>query len=174
MILLHFELIIFRFAYGRTPDPSFLWFRDFWTCPWPPKPTIVIFGEPMRLPKSKKNVRWKICVNLICLETSISKILLTTGAKKCRRAVAPGGHARSTLGQNRGKWRFKEQFHFEVWSVSTTKLLLAPPPPNCSRNGLPEPNKNRCPVENRRISGKMRMRSLTESGSGGHLTPKAT
>ena len=41
MILVQFGLITFRFAHGRIRKPSFLWFRDFWTSPWAPKPTIL-------------------------------------------------------------------------------------------------------------------------------------
>ena len=29
---------IFRFVYGSDRDSSFLWIRDFWTCPWATKP----------------------------------------------------------------------------------------------------------------------------------------
>ena len=45
-----FELISFRCAYVRDQKLSFLWFRDFWTCPWAPKPVIFIFGDA-RIPQ---------------------------------------------------------------------------------------------------------------------------
>ena len=50
IILLPFELITFWFAYGKNENPSFLWFRDFRTCPWLPKPIIFIFGNT-RIPQ---------------------------------------------------------------------------------------------------------------------------
>ena len=31
---------------GEPSTPSILWFLDFWTCPWAPKPIIFIFGHP--------------------------------------------------------------------------------------------------------------------------------
>ena len=45
IILLQFGLITFRFAYGRTQKPSFLWFRDFWTRRQAQKRTIFIFED---------------------------------------------------------------------------------------------------------------------------------
>ena len=30
---------------GETENPSFLWFRDCWTCPWAPKPIMFNFGD---------------------------------------------------------------------------------------------------------------------------------
>ena len=30
---------------GETENPSFSRFRDFWTCPWVPKPTMFVFGD---------------------------------------------------------------------------------------------------------------------------------
>ena len=55
IILLQFELITFRFAYGRSQNSSCLWFLDFWTCPFFPKPIIFIFGDT-RTPKTKQEI----------------------------------------------------------------------------------------------------------------------
>ena len=40
IIMLQFQLSIFRSAYGRTRKSSFSWFLFFGTCPWLPKPLI--------------------------------------------------------------------------------------------------------------------------------------
>ena len=52
--LVRIGLIAFRFAYGRTPKTSFLWFRDFQQCPWLQKPTVFILETPDSSNKSKK------------------------------------------------------------------------------------------------------------------------
>ena len=44
----------FRFAHGRAPKPSFLWFRDFGTCPRAPKPIILSLETPGDVNKIKK------------------------------------------------------------------------------------------------------------------------
>ena len=50
IILLHLGLVTFRFPYseGKTENTSFSWFKDFWPCPWPPKPTIFYSEKPGR------------------------------------------------------------------------------------------------------------------------------
>ena len=54
IILLRFSLITFRFAYGGASKPSFLWFRDFWTCPRLPKPILFIFADTRILNKNQQ------------------------------------------------------------------------------------------------------------------------
>ena len=53
-------------------DPSFSWFLDFWTCPFFPKPIILIFGDS-RTPKKNQEdpqtfLKKSICINLRKLE----------------------------------------------------------------------------------------------------------
>ena len=31
--------------FGKPEEPSFLWWSDFWTCPWLPKPILFISGD---------------------------------------------------------------------------------------------------------------------------------
>ena len=39
---------------GEPENPSFLWFRDFRTCPWAPTPILFIFGGPRRPQKTQE------------------------------------------------------------------------------------------------------------------------
>ena len=62
--MLRFGLIPFRCAYGRDRNSSFLWFQNFRTCPWLPKPTIFIFGDA-RIPEiiqEKPKSFWRISI----------------------------------------------------------------------------------------------------------------
>ena len=43
------NLKLFDLLMGEPSTPSFLWFRDFRTCPWAPKPFIFIFGDTRTL-----------------------------------------------------------------------------------------------------------------------------
>ena len=49
----------FRFAYGRAPKPSFLWFRICWTRPRAPKPILFIFWDT-KIPNKNQEKSWAI------------------------------------------------------------------------------------------------------------------
>ena len=34
---------------GKLDNPSFSWFRDFWSCPWLPQPILFVFGDTRTL-----------------------------------------------------------------------------------------------------------------------------
>ena len=71
-ILVHFGLMTFRFAYGRTPKPSFLCFWDFWTCPRAPKSIILMFEDPRILKQNKE--KQFIFKNLILINLKVLDI----------------------------------------------------------------------------------------------------
>ena len=57
IILFHFGFVTVRCHYGTNWNLSFLWFRDFWTCPWFPKPILFIFGDTRIFQRNQETSR---------------------------------------------------------------------------------------------------------------------
>ena len=72
---------------GESSNPSFLWFRDLWTCPWLPKPIILIIFGDTRTPKEHQKIssyifKKYIFANLENLEIHIALQLWKDGRRQ--------------------------------------------------------------------------------------------
>ena len=113
---------------GEPSNPSFSWIRDFRTCPWAPKPTIFIFGDP-RIPQIIERKTNRFFKNIMFGNFKILKIQLfesigKDGYRKIR-AIRLINSWKSWIRDQylykNMKWKFGNMRSLNLWNFANLK-----------------------------------------------------